>query len=68
VYICSGDDGYNLLIALTVQKFKKQEHLNYTVTAFVNSSKNANKFEEFCDEVIDISKVLNDYIVKVPLK
>lgn len=38
VYICSPDDGYNLLIALTIQKFKKQEQLNFKVTAVVNSS------------------------------
>ena len=30
--------------------FKKHEHLDYTVNAFVNSSKNADKFKEFCDE------------------
>jgi len=65
VYICSENDGYNLLIALTVQKFKTHEHLNYTVTAFVNSSMNADKIKDFCDEVIDISKVLNDYMFKI---
>jgi len=46
--------------------FKKHEHLDYIVTASVNSSKNADKFEEFYDEVIDISKVFNDYMVKTP--
>jgi len=64
VYICSPDDGYNLLVALTIQKFKKQEHLKCKVTAIVNSSKNADKLEDFCDETIDISKVLNDYMLK----
>lgn len=46
--------------------FKKHEHLDYIVTASVNSSKNADKFEEFYDEVIDRSKVFNDYMVKTP--
>ncbi len=64
VYICSPDDGYNLLVALTIQKFKKREQLKCRVTAIVNSSKNAEKLEDFCDETIDISKVLNDYIFK----
>ncbi len=64
VYICSPDDGYNLLIALTVQKFKKQEHLNCKVTVIVNSSKNTDKFEDFCDEIVDISRVLNEYMLK----
>ena len=64
VYICSPDDGYNLLVALTIQKFKKQEHLKCKVTAIVNSSKNAEKLEDFCDETIDVSRVLNDYILK----
>ncbi|VVB86826.1 Calcium-gated potassium channel MthK [uncultured archaeon] len=64
VYICSPDDSYNLLIALTVQKFKKQENLNFKVTVIVNSSRNADKFEDFCDEIIDVSHVLNDYMSK----
>ncbi len=64
VYLCSSDDAYNLLIALTIQKFKKREGLNCKVTAVVNSSKNAEKFEDFCDEIIDVSKVLNDYMLK----
>ncbi len=64
VYICSPDDGYNLLVALTIQKFKKVEHLNCKITVIVNSSKNAEKFEEFCDEIINVSKVLNDYVLK----
>lgn len=34
------------------------------VTVIVNSSKNAEKLEDFCDETIDISKVLNDYMLK----
>ncbi|VVB85335.1 Calcium-gated potassium channel MthK [uncultured archaeon] len=64
IYICSPDDGYNLLVALTIQKFKKQEHLKCKVTAIVNSSKNAEKLEDFCDEIIDVSRVLNDHIMK----
>ena len=64
VYLCSHDDAYNLLIALTIQKFKKREGLNCKVTAVVNSSKNAEKLEDFCDEIIDVSKVLNDYMSK----
>jgi voltage-gated potassium channel len=64
VYICSPDDGYNLLIALIIHKFKKQEHLKCKVTAIMNSSKNAENLEDFCDEIIDISKVLNDYMLK----
>ena len=31
VYLCSHDDAYNLLIALTIQKFKKREGLNCKV-------------------------------------
>lgn len=65
VYICSPDDGYNLLVALTIQKFKKQEQLKCKVTAIVNSSRNAEKLEDFCDETIDMSHVLNDYILKI---
>jgi len=64
VYLCSNDDAYNLLIALTIQKFKKREGLNCRVVAVVNSSKNAEKLEDFCDEIIDVSKVLNDYMSK----
>ncbi len=64
VYICSPDDGYNLLVALTVQKYKKQQHLSYRVTSIVNSTKNAEKLVDFCDEIIDVSQVLNDYIIK----
>ncbi len=64
VYICSQDDGYNLLVALTINKFKKQEHLNCKITVIVNTSKNADKFEEFSDEIIDVSRVLNDYMFK----
>jgi Trk K+ transport system NAD-binding subunit len=64
VYICSPDDGYNLLIALTVNKFKKQEQLKCKVIVIVNSSKNADKFEEFCDETINVSRVLNEYMLK----
>lgn len=64
VYICSPDDGYNLLVALTINKFKKQEQLKCKVIVIVNSSNNADKFEEFCDETINVSRVLNDYILK----
>ena len=65
VYICSPDDGYNLLVALTINKFKKQEQLKCKVIVIVNSSKNADKFEEFCDETIDVSKVLNNYMKNI---
>ncbi len=64
VYICSPDDGYNLLVALTIQKFKKEEPLKCKVTAIVNSSKNTEKLEDFCDEIIDASRVLSDHIMK----
>jgi voltage-gated potassium channel len=64
VYLCSNDDAYNLMTALTIQKFKKHESLNCKVTTFVNSSKNSEKFEDFCDEVIDISEVLSNYMLK----
>ncbi len=64
IYICSPDDGYNLLVALTIQKFKKEEPLKCKVTAIVNSSKNAEKLGDFCDEIIDVSCVLNDHIMK----
>lgn len=64
VYLCSNDDAYNLMIALTIQKFKKRDGLNCKITTFVNSSKNSEKFEDFCDEIIDISEVLNDYMLK----
>ncbi len=64
VYICSPDDGYNLLVALTINKFKKQEQLKCKVTVIINSSRNAEKFEDFCDEIINMSGVLNDYMLK----
>jgi voltage-gated potassium channel len=64
VYICSPDDGYNLFIALTINKFKKQEQLKCKVTVIVNTSKNAEKLEDFCDETINMSGVLNDYMLK----
>ncbi len=64
VYICSPDDAYNLLVASTIQKFKKEEPLKCKVTAIVNSSKNAEKLEDFCDEIIDASRVLSDHIMK----
>ncbi len=51
-------------MALTIQKFRKQERLTCKITVIVNISKNADKFEEFCDEIIDVSKVLNEYISK----
>lgn len=64
VYICSPDDGYNLLVALTINNFKQQEQLKCKVTVIVNSSRNAEKLQNFCDETIDISKLLNDYMFK----
>lgn len=64
VYICSPDDGYNLLVALTIDNFKQQEQLKCKVTIIVNSSRNAEKLQKFCDEKIDISKLLNDYMFK----
>jgi voltage-gated potassium channel len=68
VYICSNDDAYNLLVALTIQKFKKREGLNCKVSAIVNYSKNAEKIEDFCDEIIDVSKVMDDYMSKGHVK
>lgn len=62
IYICSTNDADNLLVALTIQKFKKQEHLTCKITTIVNNSKNADKFQDMSDEIIDIAKVLNDYI------
>ncbi|MCX9026279.1 MAG: NAD-binding protein [Candidatus Methanoperedens sp.] len=64
VYLCSNDDAYNLMTALTIQKFKRHDGLNCKVTTFVKSSKNSEKFEDFCDEIIDISEVLSDYMLK----
>jgi voltage-gated potassium channel len=64
VYICSPDDGYNLLVALTIDSFKQQEQLKCKVTIIVNSSRNAEKLQKFCDETIDMSKLLNDYMFK----
>ena len=64
VYICSPDDGYNLLVALTIDNFKQQEQLKCKVTIIVNSSRNAEKLKHFCDETIDISKLLNDHMFK----
>ena len=65
IIICSPDDGYNLLVALTIHKFKKLERSDIKVTVIVNSSKNADKFENFCDEIINVSRVLNDYMLKI---
>ncbi len=65
IYICSPDDGYNLLVALTINKFKKQENIKCKVTAIVNSSGNAEKLGDFCDEIIDVSHVLKDYILRI---
>jgi voltage-gated potassium channel len=64
VYLCSQDDAYNMMIALTIQKFKRRNGLNCKIATFVNSSKNSDKFEDFCDEIIDVSKVINDYMLK----
>jgi len=52
------------LIALTIYKFKKQEQLKCNVAVIVNSSKIAEKLEEFCDEIINMSGVLNEYMLK----
>ncbi len=35
----------------------------YKFTAIVNSSKNAEKLEDFCEEIIDVSHVLNNYLM-----
>jgi len=64
VIISSGDDPYNLVVALTLNKLKREWNLKYKVRLIVSSSKNIETIKDFVDEIIDISKVLKDYMAK----
>ncbi|MGC8725492.1 MAG: NAD-binding protein [Thermoplasmata archaeon] len=64
VYIASNDDGYNLLVALTIAKLKKENNLKLKISIIVSSSKNTETIKDFADEVIDVSNILKRHIFK----
>lgn len=64
VYLSSNDDGYNLLVALTVNKLKKEYNPNLKVSIIVTSSRNIEMVKDFVDEVIDVSDILKTHLIK----
>ncbi len=60
VFISSGDDGYNLMVALTVNKMKKEMKLDVKISLFLNNSSNIEMARDFVDEIIDISEIIKD--------
>ncbi len=65
VIIASSDDPYNLLVALTVNKLKREYNLNLNIRIIVTSSRNIETMKDFVDEIIDISQVLKEYFMKI---
>lgn len=64
VYLSSSDDGYNLLVALTVNKLKKEFNPDLKISIIVTSSRNIEMVKDFVDEVIDVSEILKNHLVK----
>ena len=64
IYLSSSDDGYNILVALTVNKIKKDYNPNLKVSIVVTSSKNIEMVRDFVDEVIDLSEILKKHLIK----
>jgi len=64
VYLSSNDDGYNLLVALTVNKIKKEYNPNLKISIIVTSSRNIEMVKDFVDEVIDVSDILKSHLIK----
>jgi len=64
VYLSSNDDGYNVLVALTVNKLKREFNPNLKISIFVTSSRNIEMVKDLVDEVIDVSEILKEYIIK----
>ncbi|MGC8598151.1 MAG: NAD-binding protein [Thermoplasmata archaeon] len=63
VYISSSDDGYNLMVALTINKLKKEYNLKIKIAILLNSSANMEMVRDFVDEIIDISDIVKDKII-----
>ena len=64
VYISSSDDGYNLMVALTLNKLKKELGLSLKISIFLNSSANMETVKDFVDEIIDISDMIRERVMR----
>ncbi|MGC8995143.1 MAG: NAD-binding protein [Thermoplasmata archaeon] len=64
VILSSSDDNYNLMVALVVSKIKKELKLNLKISLLVSSSKNIEIISDYIDNVINISDILKEYIIK----
>lgn len=64
VYISSSDDGYNLMVALTLNKIKREYNLKFRIAIFLNTSTNMEMVKDFVDEIIDLSNLIKEEIMK----
>ncbi|MEM3198283.1 MAG: NAD-binding protein [Thermoplasmata archaeon] len=67
IFISSGDDGYNLMVALTIYKLKKEMNLNIKISLFLNTSSNIEMARDFVDEIIDISDIVKEKLIEKSL-
>lgn len=65
ILIASDDDGYNLLIAITIKQLDVAKKLKDRTIVVINDSKNYNKFKDFSDAIIDPNNIFKNYISKM---
>jgi len=65
ILIASDDDGYNLLIAITIKQLDIGKKLKDRTIVVVNDSKNYNKFKDFSESIIDPNNIFKNYISKM---
>lgn len=65
IVIASDDDGYNLLIAITIKQLDVGRKLRDKTIIVINDSKNYNKFKDFSEKIIDPNNIFRNYISKM---
>jgi voltage-gated potassium channel Kch len=65
ILIASDNDGYNLLIAITIKQLDFANKLKEKTIIIINDSKNYNKFKDFSDSIVDPNSIFKNYISKM---
>ncbi|QRF75667.1 Calcium-gated potassium channel MthK [Thermoplasmatales archaeon] len=62
ILVASNDDGYNILIAATINQAVHNSSTNENVVVLVSSYRNMNKFSVFGFQLVDVSSVISKFL------
>ncbi|MEM0157801.1 MAG: NAD-binding protein, partial [Thermoplasmataceae archaeon] len=62
ILVASGDDGYNILIAATINQAVHDSSINSKVTVLVTSYRNMSKFSVFGFQTVNVSSVIGKFL------